>query len=139
MDQEYRPWWVFALAGGVLAVISTWLIAALKVPVFLALGTMSWEQLASVSPLDAMLFSAGVAAAGGVLGAILPLTRRLEFLPLWAQDAASGIVLTLIAFGLCMVIFEFPLGWNAPTMMMLVFGIGAGGYLGISVGAGVRG
>lgn len=138
MDQEYRPWWFFALAGGVLAVISTWLTAALKVPVFWALGTMSWEQLASVSPLDAMLFSAGVAAAGGVLGAILPLTRRCRFLPLWAQDALSGIALTLIAFGICTAVFGFPFGWNTPTMMMLAFGIGVGGYLGISVGAGVR-
>lgn len=85
-----------------------------------------------------MLFSFVVAFAGGLLGAILPLTRQLDFLPLWAQDAASGIVLTLVAFGICMAVFGFPFGWNTSTAMMLVFGTAVGGYLGISVGAGLR-
>lgn len=138
MNQTERPWWIFALSGAVLAVVTTWVSAALKIPVFLAVGEMSWEQLASVSFLEAVLFSAGVAAAGALLGAILPLTRRFGFLPLWAQDATSGIMLTLVAFGICMAVFGFPFGFNAPTLLMLAFAIGVGAYLGISVGAGVR-
>jgi hypothetical protein len=135
---EHTPWWLFSLTGAVLAVLATWISAALKLPLFVALEVTSTAQLASISPLDAALFSAGIAAAGGLLGALFPLTRRLDFLPLWAQDAASGVALTLVGAGICAAAFGFPLGWNASTLMMLAFLLGAGSYLGVSVGAGVR-